>query len=105
MRLALLLPSAVSSPGANAPDASALAFALKLLEARSYFNISQADCVSWMLDPEAPNALSEACAVNNKIVNWVRRSVLSGRDDTRRSQYLLFFIETAQVRTFLDSFV
>lgn len=86
-----------SQPGdQNIPKAadvtpSALADALSLLEGGIYSKITPADCVAHLLQLPSTENISAATVANNRIVNWVKKSVLRSNDvDARCSVYKFF---------------
>lgn len=81
-----------------------LAIALTVLEGGNYKAITASDCISYLLYKDGPpelanaNKVAEARATNNKIVNWVKRSMLRSDTMQNRGDTLRFFVNTASVR-------
>ncbi|KAH8108481.1 ras guanine nucleotide exchange factor domain-containing protein [Phellopilus nigrolimitatus] len=78
-----------------------LAIALTVLEGSKYKSITATDCVSYLLHKDGPpklfetNKVAEARATNNKIVNWVKKSVIKSDRMENRGDTLRFFVNTA----------
>lgn len=81
----------------------ALAVALIILEGERYNSITPTDCVSELLsgkgstNPTGSNQIDEARATHNKIVNWVKASIVKSSKKDKRADTLGFFIKTAIV--------
>jgi len=78
-----------------------LAIALTLLEGDKYKAIVPSDYIAHLRRHSGFNSVEAACLVNNKIVLWVKRSVLHYDTAELRTQVLKFFLNTAQVRRFI----
>ncbi|THH08540.1 hypothetical protein EW145_g2641 [Phellinidium pouzarii] len=78
-----------------------LAFALLFLEGEKYRAITATDCVSYLLHKGGTykiaeaNEVAEARATNNKIVNWVKKSIVKSDRMENRGDTLRFFVNTA----------
>lgn len=75
-----------------------LAIALRILEGANYRAITATDCVSYLLHQNGPSKVAEARVINNKIVNWVKKSVTRSDRMEHRGDTLRFFVNTAVVR-------
>jgi son of sevenless-like protein len=75
-----------------------LAIALTLLEGDKYKAIVPSDYTALLGKHPGSNGVKVACSVNNKIVLWVKQSVLHCDTAQSRAQCLEFFLNTAQVR-------
>lgn len=94
------------SPGRRIPDASEilpddLAIALTLLEGGRYRNIAPADYIAHLKRHSGPNNVEAAYVTNNKIVLWVKQSILHYDEVEFRGDVLKFLINTADVRNIL----
>jgi len=78
-----------------------LAIALTLLEGDKYKAIVPSDYIAHLRRHSGFNSVEAACSVNNKIVLWVKQSVLHYDKAELRTQVLKFFLNTAQVRKFI----
>ena len=78
-----------------APDQ--LAIALTLLEGDKYKAIVPSDYITHLGKHPGSNGVKVACSVNNKIVLWVKQSVLHYDTAQSRARRLEFFLNTAQV--------
>jgi son of sevenless-like protein len=74
-----------------------LAIALTLLEGDKYKAIVPFDYIAHLGEHPGSNGVKVACSVNNKIVLWVKQSVLHYDTAQSRAQRLEFFLNTAQV--------
>ncbi|TFK42874.1 ras guanine nucleotide exchange factor domain-containing protein [Crucibulum laeve] len=88
------------SPGRRVPSASqmhphGLAIGLTLLEGDKYKNILPSDYIAHLRRLTIPNNVEAAYLTNNKIVLWVKQSVLHYEEVENRTQVLSFFINTA----------
>ncbi|KAI5124038.1 hypothetical protein M0805_003867 [Coniferiporia weirii] len=78
-----------------------LAVALSELEGEKYKAITATDCISYLLHKDGPsnvaeaNLVAEARATNNKIVSWVKKSVIKSDRMENRGDTLRFFVNTA----------
>ncbi|KAJ7135013.1 ras guanine nucleotide exchange factor domain-containing protein [Mycena crocata] len=74
-----------------------LAIALTLLEGDRYGSIRPADYLSHLrkIDMEGPNNVDAASTENNKIILWVKKSVLTPSRVETRAEVLKFFVNTA----------
>ena len=70
---------------------------MTFLEAKHYSSITPTDCVTYLLGQNAASAINVAREWNNRIVNWVTRSVLEPDRINDRAAELKFFIKTAKV--------
>lgn len=77
---------------------TALAIALTVLEGGKYKAITATDCISHLLGGDGVNNVAEARATNNKIVNWVKKSIIRSDRMENRGDTLRFFVNTAAVR-------
>jgi len=73
-----------------------LAIALTLLEGDKYKAIVPSDYTALLGKHPGSNGVKVACSVNNKIVLWVKQSVLHCDTAQSRAQCLEFFLNTAQ---------
>lgn len=73
-----------------------LAIALTLLEGDKYKAIVPSDYIAHLRKHPGSNSVKVACLVNNKIVLWVKQSVLHYDTAKLRAQRLEFFLNTAQ---------
>lgn len=101
-----LLTSPPLSPGRKLLQASDitprdLAIALTLLEGDKYKAIVPCDYIAHLRRHSGFNSVEVACSVNNKIVLWVKQSVLHYDTAELRTQVLKFFLNTAQVSRFI----
>lgn len=90
------------SPGRRIPKASQilprdLAIALTLLEGDKYKAIQPMDYISHLRRHSRPNNVEAAWMVNNKVVTWVKQSVLHYDELEARTEVFKFFVNTAQV--------
>lgn len=95
-----LLTSPPLSPGRKLLQASDitprdLAIALTLLEGDKYKAIVPCDYIAHLRRHAGFNSVEVACSVNNKIVLWVKQSVLHYDTAELRTQVLKFFLNTA----------
>jgi len=74
-----------------------LAIALTLLEGDKYKAIVPSDYIAHFGKHPGSNGVKVACSVNNKIVLWVKQSVLQYDTAQSRAQRIGFFLNTAQV--------
>ena len=74
-----------------------LAIALTLLEGDKYKAIVPSDYVAHFGKHSGSNGVKVACSVNNKIILWVKQSVLLYETAQSRAQRIEFFLNTAQV--------
>jgi hypothetical protein len=74
-----------------------LAIALTLLEGDKYKSILPIDYIAHLRQHPGPNNVESACAVNNKIGYWVKKSILHYNQPEKRGKVLKFFVNTAQV--------
>jgi len=74
-----------------------LAIALTLLEGDKYKAIVPSDYIAHFGKHPGSNGVKVACSVNNKIVLWVKQSVLQYDTAHSRAQRIEFFLNTAQV--------
>ncbi|KAJ7285592.1 ras guanine nucleotide exchange factor domain-containing protein [Mycena rebaudengoi] len=72
-----------------------LAIALTLLEGDKYQSISPADYISHLKRLEGGNNVDAAGTENNKIVLWVKKSILSPSQVETRTEVYKFFVNTA----------
>jgi len=72
-----------------------LALALTTLEGDQYSRILPADYISHFRNPLGSDNVSAACATNNKIFYWVKRSVLQPATLEGRAEVFKFFVNTA----------
>lgn len=96
------------SPGRKIPRTADilprdLAIALALLEGDRYKAILPADYIAHLRRDPWPNNIDAASITNNKIVLWVKKSILHYDRIESRAQVLKFFINTAQVCCFFPS--
>lgn len=90
------------SPGRRIPDASEilpedLGIGLTLLEGDRYRYIVPSDYIAHLKRHLGPNNVEAAYLTNNKIVLWVKQSLLHYDQVEFRGDVLKFFINTAQV--------
>lgn len=102
-----LLTSPPLSPGRKLLQASDinprdLAIALTLLEGDKYKAIVPSDYIAHLRRHSGFNSVEVACSVNNKIILWVKQSVLHYETAELRTSVLKFFLNTAHVRRFID---
>lgn len=74
-----------------------LAIALTLLEGDRYKAILPTDYIAHLKKQARPNNVEAAYLANNKIVLWVKQSVLHYDTIDSRAQVLKFFVNTALV--------
>lgn len=81
-----------------------LAMALLFLESEKYNAITPTDCISSLLyeSQSGPNEVTEASETHNKIVHWVKSSVIRSSRKAVRADTLTFFIKTAMVSIYLE---
>ncbi|KAG5645835.1 hypothetical protein DXG03_005176 [Asterophora parasitica] len=72
-----------------------LAIALTLLEGDKYKAILPTDYIAHLRKQNRPNNVEAAYQINNKIVLWVKQSVLHYDSIASRAQVLKFFVNTA----------
>lgn len=95
-------PGLLLSPGRRIPRTAEmlprdLAIAMTLLEGDKYKNILPTDYIAHLNKQARPNNVEAAYLVNNKIVLWVKQSVLHYDTIDSRAQVLKFFVNTALV--------
>ncbi|RDB23999.1 Serine/threonine-protein kinase STY17 [Hypsizygus marmoreus] len=93
-------PSLSLAPGRRIPRTSEmlphdLAIALTLLEGDKYKAILPTDYIAHLRKQVRPNNVEAAYLANNKIVLWVKQSVLHYDAIDSRAQVLKFFVNTA----------
>lgn len=96
------IPSSPLSPGRRMLKASEikpqdLAIALTLLEGDKYKVLVPSDYIAHLRRHPGYNNVQGAYTVNNKIVFWVKDSILHYDRVDQRADVLKFFIHTAQV--------
>ena len=74
-----------------------LAIALTLLEGDKYKVILPTDYIGHLEKQDRPNNVAAACQTNNRIVLWVKQSVLHYDAIDSRAQVLKFFVNTGLV--------
>lgn len=74
-----------------------LAIAFTLLEGDKYKVILPTDYIAHLETQDRPNNVAGACLTNNRIVLWVKQSVLHYDAIDSRVQVLKFFVNTALV--------
>ncbi|KAF8061461.1 hypothetical protein FPV67DRAFT_1509075 [Lyophyllum atratum] len=94
------IPTVSLAPGRRIPRTSEmmpqdLAIALTLLEGDKYKAILPTDYIAHLRKQHRPNNVEAACLTNNKIVLWVKQSVLHYDAIGLRAQVLKFFVNTA----------
>ncbi|KAJ6623384.1 ras guanine nucleotide exchange factor domain-containing protein [Mycena sp. CBHHK59/15] len=94
-------PSVVLPPGTKIPKTADilprdLAIALTLLEDDRYSSILPADYICHLRKLEGTNNVDLAGVENNKIVLWVKKSILTPARVEGRAAVLKFFVNTAQ---------
>ncbi|KAJ7905245.1 ras guanine nucleotide exchange factor domain-containing protein [Mycena olivaceomarginata] len=72
-----------------------LAIALTLLEGDSYWSILPADYLRHLRKAEAHSDVDIASSQNNKLVLWVKKSILTPSRVETRAEVLKFFVNTA----------
>ncbi|KAJ6547312.1 ras guanine nucleotide exchange factor domain-containing protein [Mycena capillaripes] len=72
-----------------------LAIALTMLEGDNYWSILPDDYLSHLRKMEGPNNVDAASNENNKVVLWVKKSVLTPSRVETRAEVLKFFVNTA----------
>ncbi|KAJ7694111.1 ras guanine nucleotide exchange factor domain-containing protein [Mycena rosella] len=87
-------PSSASIPRTADILPRDLAIALTLLEGRSYLSILAADYIRH-LRKSGPNNVDAARAENNRVILWVKKSVLTPSRVETRAEVLKFFVNTA----------
>ena len=75
-----------------------LAIAFTLIEGDLYSRITQTDCVVHLQQISGTRHIDAARKANNRIVNWVKKSVLRSDEVQSRSEVFKFFVNTAEVR-------
>jgi son of sevenless len=78
-------------------NARELAIALSKLEGDKYSRILPADYISYFRHGSR-NTVKAAYEMNNKIISWVKQSILRYDDLEKRSEILKFFVYTAMVK-------
>jgi hypothetical protein len=79
-----------------------LAIALTTLEGDQYNRILPADYISHLHNLSDSNNVSVACATNNRIVYWVKKSILQPTQVEARAEVFKFFVNTAHVGSVLS---
>ncbi|KAJ6455838.1 ras guanine nucleotide exchange factor domain-containing protein [Mycena sanguinolenta] len=72
-----------------------LAIALALLEGDNYWSILPSDYFTHIRKAEGPNSVEVASNDNNKLVLWVKKSILSPSRVETRAEVFKFFVNTA----------
>jgi len=95
-------PSLLLSPGRRTVQApqikpNELAIALALLEGDKYKALVPSDYIAHLRRHAGYNNVEGAYTANNKIIFWVKDSVLHYDSVEKRADVLKFFIHTAQV--------
>jgi len=95
-------PSLLLSPGRRTVQApqikpNELAIALALLEGDKYKALVPSDYIAHLRRHAGRNNVEGAYTANNKIIFWVKESVLHYDSVEKRADVLKFFIHTAQV--------
>ena len=80
-----------------------LAIALRILEGANYKAITATDCISYLLYQNGLSKVADARVTNNKIVNWVKKSVTRSDRMEPRGDTLRFFVNTAVVSPYLQA--
>ena len=79
------------------PTPGRLATALTIVEYTAYKSIGPSDCIQFLMNCQGTNAVARACAINNKLVSWIKKSVLQASRLEKRVENLKFLINTAEV--------
>jgi son of sevenless len=74
-----------------------LAVALTVLEGERYNCLLSADYIDHLLRPSTSEHIIAACTTNNKIIFWVKRSMLLPEKFEHRAEVFKFFLNTAVV--------
>lgn len=82
---------------ANEITPQGLAIALTLLEGDRYRQIMPCDYLANQCGRPGYNNVDAACSVNNKIILWIKQSLLHYDALQSRAAVLKFFINTANV--------
>jgi son of sevenless-like protein len=78
-----------------------LAIALTTLEGGRYNQILPADYISHLQNPSDADNVSAAFMTNNRIIFWVKKSILHPGQLEGRAEAFKFFVNTALVRSSL----
>ncbi|KAJ7470512.1 ras guanine nucleotide exchange factor domain-containing protein [Mycena latifolia] len=90
-----LVPSSTKIPRTADILPRDLAIALALLEGDKYSSILPADYIRHLRKLEGPNRVDAASVENNRIILWVKKSVLTPSRVETRAEVLKFFVNAA----------
>ena len=68
-----------------------------------YTGDTATDCISYLLYQNGLSKVADARVTNNKIVNWVKKSVTRSDRMEHRGDTLRFFVNTAVVSPYLQT--
>jgi son of sevenless-like protein len=74
-----------------------LAIALTLMEGDKYLVLGPPDCLAFLRKHPGHNRIEDVCNTQNKIILWVKCSILHYEETEKRSEVLKFFINAALV--------